>query len=163
MTQTFHFLTTRRCLLLVALGFRYMRSSLIEPRQSPHWLLYVSRLLADLSTRFILGADAREDAPSSGDMPMVSAKCLIKSAWIAVEVARDRSERVLVVETYIAVSPLEPNFDAAQYERVLCCVQKVLKAHPEIDRASILSMQRGSGCTALCREPPASVDRPAAA
>ena len=94
---------------------------------------------------------------------MLASTSLIKSSWIAVDVARDRAERVLVVETYIAVSPLEPNFDAAQYERVLGCVQKVLKAHPEIDRASILSMHRGSGCTALFREPAATVDRPAAA
>ena len=94
---------------------------------------------------------------------MLASTSLIKSSWIAVDVDRDRAERVLVVETYIAVSPLEPNFDAAQYDRVLCCVQKVLKAHPEIDRASILSMHRGSGCTALFREPPPDPARPAAA
>jgi len=95
--------------------------------------------------------------------PMLASTSLIKSSWIAVDVARDRAERVLVVETYIAVSPLEPNFDAAQYERVLGCVQNVLKCHPEIDRASILSMHRGSGCTALFRNASASTNRPAAA
>ena len=58
---------------------------------------------------------------------MLASTSLIKSSWIAVDVAHDRAERVLVVETYIAVSPLEPNYDAAQYERVLACVQKVLR------------------------------------
>jgi hypothetical protein len=38
-----------------------------------------------------------------------------------------------------------------------------VKTHPEIDRASILSMHRGSGCTALFRNPPASDKQPAAA
>ncbi|MDP4021269.1 hypothetical protein Q8W71_01425 [Methylobacterium sp. NEAU 140] len=94
---------------------------------------------------------------------MLASTSLIKSSWIAVDVGRERAERVLVVETYIAVSPLEPNFDAAQYDKVLTCVRKVLAAHPEIDRASILSMHRGSGCTALFREPPADVPQPAAA
>ena len=85
---------------------------------------------------------------------MLASTSLIKSSWIAVDVGRERAERILVVETYIAVSPLEPNFDAAQYERVLGCVQTVLTTHPEIDRASILSMHRGSGCTALFRGAP---------
>jgi hypothetical protein len=93
---------------------------------------------------------------------MLASTSLIKSSWIAVDVGRERAERVLVVETYIAVSPLEPNFDAAQYERVLCCVQNVLKTHPDIDRASILSMHRGSGCTALFREPAAAARTAAA-
>src|ERR1044072_2823622 len=83
--------------------------------------------------------------------PMLASTRLIKSSWIAVDVAHDRAERGLVVETYIAASPLDPNYDAAQEQRVLACVQKVLKTHPEIDRASILSMHRGSGCTALFR------------
>lgn len=94
---------------------------------------------------------------------MLASTSLIKSSWIAVDVGRERAERVLVVETYIAVSPLEPNFDAAQYERVLGCVQKVLQTHPDIDRASILSMHRGSGCTALFREPAAPATRTVAA
>lgn len=94
---------------------------------------------------------------------MLASTSLIKSSWIAVEVGRERVERVLVVETYIAVSPLEPNFDAAQYERVLGCVRSVLTTHPEIDRASILSMHRGSGCTALFRTAPAEATRSVAA
>lgn len=73
---------------------------------------------------------------------MTSAKCLIKSAWIAVEVGRDRCERALVVETYIAVSPLERNFDHACYEKVVEEVQRVLTGNPSIGRASILSMHR---------------------
>jgi len=93
---------------------------------------------------------------------MLSSTSLIKSSWIAVEVGRERAERVLVVETYIAVSPLEPNFDPAQYDKVLSCVRKVLVTHPEVDRASILSMHRGSGCTALFREREGELARPAA-
>ncbi|TXM70089.1 hypothetical protein [Methylobacterium sp. WL120] len=82
---------------------------------------------------------------------MLSSSRLIKSSWIAVEVTQERAERVLVVETYIAVSPLERNYEAAQYEKVVDCVRHVLAAHPEIDRASILSMHRGSGCASLFR------------
>ena len=93
---------------------------------------------------------------------MLSSTSLIKSSWIAVEVGRERAERVLVVETYIAVSPLEPNFDPVQYDKVVSCVQKVLAMHAEIDRASILSMHRGSGCTALFREPSETMTRTAA-
>ncbi len=74
---------------------------------------------------------------------MLNATSLIKASWIAVEVGRERAERVLVVETYIAVSPLEPNFDQAQYDKVLGCVRNVLSRHKDIDRASILSMHRG--------------------
>ena len=85
---------------------------------------------------------------------MMSSNRLIKSAWVAVEVGRERTERVLVVETYIAVSPLEQNYESGQYEKVVACVRHVLDAHPEIDRASILSMHRGAGCTALFRETP---------
>lgn len=84
---------------------------------------------------------------------MLASTSLIKSSWIAVDVDRDRAERVLVVETYIAVSPLERNYEAAQYEKVVDCVRHVLAAHPEIDRASILSMHRGSGCASLFRAP----------
>ena len=84
---------------------------------------------------------------------MVSGKCLIKSAWVAVEVGRERSERVLVVETYIAVSPLEPNYDAARYDSIVAEVRRVLAANPSLDRASILSMHRGSGCASLFRAP----------
>lgn len=79
------------------------------------------------------------------------AKCLIKSAWIAAEVGRERSERVLVVETYIAVSPLEPNYDAARYEAIVAEVQRVLAANPSLDRASILSMHRDTACLSLFR------------
>ena len=86
---------------------------------------------------------------------MLNSTSLIKSSWIAVEVGRERTERVLMVETYIAVSPLEPNYDPTQYEKVVCCVRSVLARNPEIDRASILSMHRGSGCTALFRDRPA--------
>jgi hypothetical protein len=93
---------------------------------------------------------------------MLNATSLIKASWIAVEVGRERAERVLVVETYIAVSPLEPNFDQAQYDKVLGCVRNVLSRHKDIDRASILSMHRGSGCTALFRDPPVELARPAA-
>jgi hypothetical protein len=80
---------------------------------------------------------------------MTSGKCLIKSAWIAVEVGKDRSERVLVVETYIAVSPLERNFDPSRYDRVVAEVQRVLAENPSIDRASILSMHRDTQCLSL--------------
>lgn len=93
---------------------------------------------------------------------MLNATSLIKASWIAVEVGRERAERVLVVETYIAVSPLEPNFDQSQYDKVLGCVRNVLSRHKDIDRASILSMHRGSGCTALFRDPPVELARPAA-
>ena len=93
---------------------------------------------------------------------MLQSTSLIKSSWIAVEVGRERAERVLVVETYIAVSPLEPNFDPVQYEKVVSCVQGVLARHSEIDRASILSMHRGSGCTALFRDRPVEAARSAA-
>ncbi|MDR7038715.1 MULTISPECIES: hypothetical protein [Methylobacterium] len=87
---------------------------------------------------------------------MLASSRLIKSAWIAVEVSRERAERVLVVETYIAVSPLEQNYDAAKYDKVLGCVREVLAANPDIDRASILSMHRGAGCTSLFRAAPAA-------
>lgn len=93
---------------------------------------------------------------------MLNSTSLIKSSWIAVDVGRERAERVLIVETYIAVSPLEPNFDPKQYEKVVCCVRSVLSRNPEIDRASILSMHRGSGCTALFRDQPAETARSAA-
>lgn len=84
-----------------------------------------------------------------------SSNQLIKSSWIAAEVTRERAERVLVVETYIAVSPLEHNYDAEKYEKVVACVRRVLADNPAIDRASILSMHRGAGCTALFRAAPA--------
>lgn len=80
---------------------------------------------------------------------MTSGKCLIKSAWIAVEVGKERSERVLVVETYIAVSPLERNFDPSRYDLVVAEVQRVLAENPSIDRASILSMHRDTQCLSL--------------
>ena len=87
---------------------------------------------------------------------MLSDSRLIKSSWIAVDVTQDRAERVLVVETYIAVSPLERNYEPGQYEKVVACVRHVLAANPEIDRASILSMHRGAGCASLFREPAAA-------
>ncbi|MBB5762991.1 hypothetical protein ABEV34_27470 [Methylorubrum rhodesianum] len=86
---------------------------------------------------------------------MLAANRLVKSAWIAVDITKDRAERVLVVEAYIAVSPLEKDFDAHRYEKVVEDVRRVLAAHPEIDRASILSMHRDAGCTALFRSQPA--------
>lgn len=84
---------------------------------------------------------------------MLAANRLIKSAWIAIEVGRERCERVLVVEAYIAVSPLERDFDPVRYEKVVEDVRRVLAGHPEIDRASILSMHRDTACTALFRTP----------
>lgn len=84
-----------------------------------------------------------------------SGKCLIKSAWIAAEVGRERSERVLVVETYIAVSPLERNFDGDRYSKVVEEVQRVLSQNPSIDRASILSMHRDTECLSLFKASPA--------
>ena len=87
---------------------------------------------------------------------MLASSRLVKSAWIAVEVTRERAERVLVVETYIAVSPLEQNYDAGQYEKVVTCVRHVLEKNPDIDRASILSMHRSSGCASLFRAEPAA-------
>lgn len=78
--------------------------------------------------------------------------CLVKSAWIAVEVTKDRTERVLVVEAYIAVSPLERDFDAARYRTVVEDVRRVLDENPDIDRASILSMHRDTTCTGLFRK-----------
>jgi hypothetical protein len=86
---------------------------------------------------------------------MLAANRLVKSAWIAVDVTKERTERVLVVEAYIAVSPLEKNFDAHRYDKVVEDVRRVLAEHPEIDRASILSMHRDAGCTALFRSQPA--------
>lgn len=80
---------------------------------------------------------------------MVSGKCLIKSAWVAVEVGRERCERVLVVETYIAVSPLEQNYDAARYDGIVAEVRRVLAANPSLDRASILSMHRDTKSISL--------------
>lgn len=85
---------------------------------------------------------------------MLVANRLVKSAWIAVDVTQDRTERVLIVEAYIAVSPLEKDYDAHRYEKVVEDVRRVLAKHPEIDRASILSMHRDAGCTALFRSQP---------
>lgn len=78
--------------------------------------------------------------------------CLVKSAWIAVEVTKDRAEKVLVVEAYIAVSPLERGFDADRYRTVVEDVRRVLAENPDIDRASILSMHRDTTCTSLFRK-----------
>ena len=93
---------------------------------------------------------------------MLAANRLVKSAWIAVDVGRERCERVLVVEAYIAVSPLEKDFDPERYEHVVADVRRVLAENPGIDRASILSMHRNTGCTALFRKP-AQVPEPATA
>ncbi len=87
---------------------------------------------------------------------MLAANRLIKSAWIAVELDRERCERVLVVESYIAVSPLEKDFEPERYQQVVADVRRVLAEHPEIDRASILSMHRDTACTALFRKPAAA-------
>ena len=87
---------------------------------------------------------------------MLAANRLVKAAWIAVDVTKERAERVLVVEAYIAVSPLEKNYDAERYERVVQDVRRVLAENPEIDRASILSMHRDAGCAALFRTKPAT-------
>ena len=80
---------------------------------------------------------------------MFAGNTCVKSAWIAVEVTRERAEKVLVVEAYIAVSSLEPNFDPARYDRLIADVRCVLGRNPDIDRASILSMHRGAGCASL--------------
>ena len=82
---------------------------------------------------------------------MFAGNTCVKSAWIAVEVTRERAEKVLVVEAYIAVSSLEPNFDPARYDRLIEDVRCVLGRNPDIDRASILSMQRDKACTGLFR------------
>lgn len=84
---------------------------------------------------------------------MLAANRLIKSAWIAVELDRERCERILVVEAYIAVSPLEKDYEPERYRQVVADVRRVLTEHPEIDRASILSMHRDTACTALFRTP----------
>ena len=82
---------------------------------------------------------------------MVNPNRLVKSAWIAAEVSREKSEKVLVVEAYIAVSPLEGGFDAGRYGRLVEDVRRILAENPDIDRASILSMHRESRCAALFR------------
>lgn len=93
---------------------------------------------------------------------MFAANRLIKSAWIAVELDHARCERILVVEAYIAVSPLEKDYDPVRYQRVVEDVRRVLAANPDIDRASILSMHRDTACTALFRSSPTGA-KPAAA
>ncbi len=70
------------------------------------------------------------------------------------ELAREKCERVLVVEAYIAVSPLEKDYDAHRYQKVVEDVRRVLAENPDLDRASILSMHRNSACTALFRTKP---------
>lgn len=82
---------------------------------------------------------------------MLAANRLVKAAWIAVELDRETCERVLVVEAYIAVSPLEKDYDAHRYQKVVEDVRRVLAENPDIDRASILSMHRNSACTSLFR------------
>ncbi|RVU15091.1 hypothetical protein [Methylobacterium oryzihabitans] len=82
---------------------------------------------------------------------MVTANRLVKSAWIAAEVGRERSEKVLVVEAYIAVSPLEMGYDAVRYGHLVEDVRRILAENPDIDRASILSVHRESRCSALFR------------
>ncbi|GJE57136.1 MULTISPECIES: hypothetical protein [Methylobacterium] len=91
---------------------------------------------------------------------MLAANRLIKSAWIAVELDHDRCERILVVEAYIAVSPLEKDYDPVRYQKVVEDVRRVLAANPDIDRASILSMHRDTACTALFRSSPAGMKAP---
>jgi hypothetical protein len=87
---------------------------------------------------------------------MLVANRLIKSAWIAVELDHDKCERILVVEAYIAVSPLEKDYDPVRYQKVVEDVRRVLAQNPDIDRASILSMHRDAACTALFRTSPAA-------
>ncbi|TNC15943.1 hypothetical protein FF100_01365 [Methylobacterium terricola] len=82
---------------------------------------------------------------------MVNPNRLVKSAWIAAEVSREKSEKVLVVEAYIAVSPLESGYDADRYGRLVEDVRRILADNPDIDRASILSVHRESRCAALFR------------
>jgi hypothetical protein len=94
---------------------------------------------------------------------MLAANRLVKSAWIAVELDRDRCERILVVEAYIAVSPLEKDYDPVRYQKVVEDVRRVLAANPDIDRASILSMHRDTACTALFRAAPTGAKTPEAA
>lgn len=91
---------------------------------------------------------------------MLAANRLVKSAWIAVELDRDRCERILVVEAYIAVSPLEKDYDPVRYQKVVEDVRRVLAANPDIDRASILSMHRDTACTALFRASPTGSKAP---
>ena len=93
---------------------------------------------------------------------MLAANRLVKAAWIAVELDRETCERVLVVEAYIAVSPLEKDYDAHRYQKVVEDVRRVLAENPDIDRASILSMHRNSACTALFRAAPAGAEQHAA-
>jgi hypothetical protein len=97
-----------------------------------------------------------EHTAASEGRPMLAANRLVKAAWIAVDVTKERAERVLVVEAYIAVSPLEKNYDAERYSLLVEDVRRVLAANPEIDRASILSMHRDTGCAALFRAKPAA-------
>ncbi|WP_407524274.1 hypothetical protein [Methylobacterium oryzisoli] len=82
---------------------------------------------------------------------MVMPNRLVKSAWIAAEVTRDSAEKVLVVEAYIAVSPLESGYDAVRYGHLVEDVRRILAENPDIDRASILSVHRESRCAALFR------------
>jgi hypothetical protein len=93
---------------------------------------------------------------------MVMPNRLVKSAWIAAEVTRDSSEKVLVVEAYIAVSPLESGYDAVRYGHLVEDVRRILADNPDIDRASILSVHRESRCAALFRRaaPEESVGKP---
>ncbi len=75
----------------------------------------------------------------------------VKTAWIAVEVTRERAEKVLVVEAYLAVSSLEPEFCARRYGKLVEDVRAILDRNPDIDRVSILSAQKDKACTALFR------------
>ncbi|MGY2047588.1 hypothetical protein [Methylobacterium sp. JK268] len=82
---------------------------------------------------------------------MVMPNRLVKSAWIAAEVTRNTAEKILVVEAYIAVSPLESGYDSARYGQLVEDVRRILAENPDIDRASILSVHRESRCAALFR------------
>lgn len=83
---------------------------------------------------------------------MFASNSCVKSAWIAVEVTRDRAEKVLVVEAYIPVSSLEANFDPARYGKLVEDIRCVLDRNPDIDRASILSMHKDKACAGLFRQ-----------
>lgn len=87
----------------------------------------------------------------------------VKSAWIAVEVTRERAEKILVVEAYLAVSALEPNYCSKRYDKLVEDVRAILDRNPDIDRVSILSAQKDKACAALFRSMRDDAGRPAGA
>ncbi len=99
-------------------------------------------------------AEPHRSVQPLGTTPMLSSTSLIKSSWIAVEVGRERAERVLVVETYIAVSPLEPNFDSVQYDKVLAACERC--SHGTRTSTGL----RSSACIAALAARPCSASPP---